>query len=76
MQLRKPSTITGAVSYEQRYTVSSWASEEPLGPPPSGDTSPCDDQQCTADCDGDGQCVKLAERSLTDRMIKCGSSDE
>lgn len=76
MKLAKPSTVSGPVSYEQRYTVSSWASVEPLGPPSPDDLACTEDQQCTSDCDGGGECVSLTEGQVTDRVIKCGADSE
>ncbi|CAM9694708.1 unnamed protein product [Laminaria digitata] len=69
MRLNKPEIITGGVSYEQRYSVSSWGSEDPI------DGNVCPDG-CTADCDVDGQCVELAQGIVTDHVIQCGSNDQ
>lgn len=69
MRLKEPDMISGAVSYEQRYAVSSWASEEPI------DDSKCPDG-CTSECDVDGQCVALAQEAVTDRIIQCKSNDQ
>lgn len=63
MRLMKPPGNT-AVSYEQRYTVSSWASEDII------EMDTCE-QGCTEQCDGDGQCVELAQRVVTDKIIQC-----
>ncbi|CAM9171126.1 unnamed protein product [Sphacelaria rigidula] len=69
MQLKKPDSISGGVSYEQRYSVSSWASEEPI------DEKVCPDG-CTSSCDVDGQCVQLTANRVTDRVIKCASDEQ
>lgn len=70
MRLNKPEIITGGVSYEQRYTVSSWASEEPI------DDNECPDG-CNTDCDDEaGQCVELAQNIVTDKVIKCASNEQ
>lgn len=69
MRLKKPDTISGAVSYEQRYAVSSYASEEPI------DDESCSDG-CTSDCDGGGQCVQLTDDVFTRRMIKCPADEQ
>lgn len=69
MRLQKPQMISGGVSYEQEYTVSSWASEEPvLG------TEECPDG-CSYDCSLDG-CVDLTQDVVTDRVIQCGSNEQ
>lgn len=69
MRLNKPDMISGAVSYEQKYTVSSWASEEPV------DDIACPDG-CTSDCNVGGQCVELAQGIKTDRVIQCPSNEQ
>lgn len=69
MRLNKPDMIVGAVSYEQKYAVSSWASEEPI------DDAICADG-CTSECDGGGQCVELAQHIPTDRVIQCPSNEQ
>lgn len=69
MRLKKPDTIAGGVSYEQRYAVSSWASEEPIN------DLMCPDG-CTSDCDVDGQCVQLSQDRVTDRVIQCTSNEQ
>lgn len=69
MRLNKPDMITGAVSYEQRYSVSSWASEEPI------DYTVCEDG-CTSECNIDDQCVELAQGIVTDRVIQCPSNEQ
>lgn len=68
MRLNKPEIISGGVSYEQRYTVSSWGSEDPI------DGNVCPDG-CTSECDVDGQCVALAN-IVSDHVIQCGSNDQ
>ncbi|CAM9624517.1 unnamed protein product [Ectocarpus sp. 13 AM-2016] len=69
MRLNKPDMISGAVSYEQRYSVSSWASEEPV------DDIACPDG-CTSECNVGGQCVELAQGIVTDRVIQCPSNEQ
>lgn len=70
MRLNKPDMIhDGAVSYEQQYKVSSWASEKPV------DDIACPDG-CTSECHVGEQCVELAQRIATDRVIKCPSNKQ
>lgn len=69
MRLNKPDMISGAVSYEQRYSVSSWASEEPV------DEVACPDG-CTSECHVGGECVELAQGIVTDRVIQCPSNEQ
>lgn len=69
MRLNKPDMIAGAVSYEQRYSVSSWASQEPI------DDLACPDG-CTLDCNVGDQCVELAQGIVTDRIIQCASDEQ
>lgn len=71
MRLNKPDVISGPVSYEQQYTVSSWASdtEEPI----VDETCP---EGCTADCNVGGQCVELTQNIVMDRVIQCPSNEQ
>lgn len=69
MRLNKPDVISGPVSYEQRYSVSSWASEEPV------DEDACPDG-CTSECNVNGECVELAQGIVTDRVIQCPSNEQ
>lgn len=75
MKLQKPSMISGPISYEQRYSVTSWAADETLGAPPASDMACDDDERCSSECDPDNECVKLANQ-VTDHVIKCGARDE
>lgn len=68
MRLEKPEMIKGAVSYEQRYSVSSWASEEAI------DNDVCY-EGCNYDCDQE-ECVGLTQGIVTDRVLKCASNDQ
>lgn len=75
MRLQKPSMVYGSMSYEQRYSVSSWAAGEALGPPPVSDMACIDNERCSLECDPGNECVKLANQA-TDREIKCAAADQ
>lgn len=69
MRLRKPDEVSGRVTYEQRYTVSSWGAKEAI------DSGLCQDG-CSPDCDAEGQCVELAQGTVTDRIIECRADQQ
>lgn len=68
MRLMKPQSVHGAIAYEQKYEVSSWASE--------GEINEICSEGCSEYCDGGGECIQLAQNVATDKMIKCHSHDK